>query len=210
MGKVIYDAAVQREFLAWVARYWFDRMRRIFPGLALRSSDSDELTYLRASMLATLAGAVAGYLPLMKSQSWAVENEWRLGHAQDPRNPHGLVRYRGSARIPFVALDIRGKDGLLPLVEVVVGPAYAREESTITVESFLRLHGYESVHVRVSQEQSAEPRIIKLLHGRTNSSSERNHCFGLSATSSVPSNFTTIRSRSRSYVAVDAPCSPSL
>jgi hypothetical protein len=169
MDKVIYDAAVQREFLTWVARYWFDRTRKIFPGLALRSKDLAELTYLRASMLGTLGGAVAGYLPLMKSQAWAAESEWRLGHAQDPNNPHGFVRYRGSSRIPFVPLDIRGDNGLLPLAEIVIGPAFAREESATAVEHFLRLHGYPTVNVRTSEEQSAGARVINLSDGRPTS-----------------------------------------
>jgi len=166
MGQVIYDAGVQREFLTWVARHWFERMRKMFPGLALRSTEPDELTYLRASMLGALAGAVAGYLPLMKSQSWAAESEWRLGHAQDPNNPHGLVKYRGSARIPFVALDIRGDDGLLPLAEIVIGPGFAREESAIAVQRFLHWHGCTTVNVRESREQSAGARIIRLSVGR--------------------------------------------
>ncbi len=161
VGKVIYEEAAQLEFLSWVVRYWFERMSKLFPGLALRSSDRSELTYLRASILATLAGAAGGYLPLMKSDDWALESEWRLGHGQDPKNPHGLVQYRGSTRIPYVPLDIRCENGLLPLSEVVVGPAFARAESIGAIRRFLRLAGYENVHIRLSEMRSASPRIIK-------------------------------------------------
>ena len=161
IGKVIYDDVTQLQFLSWVVHYWFERMAKLFPGLALRSSNLSELTYLRASILGTLAGATAGYLPLMKSDDWSLESEWRLGHAQDPKKPHGLVRYRGSARIPYVPLDVRSENGLLSLAEVVVGPGFAREESVVAVGRFLHIAGYENVQIKLSGTPSASPQIVK-------------------------------------------------
>ncbi len=166
MGKVIYDPILQREFLSWVVHHWFERMCSIFPGLAIRSGDHSELTYLRASILGALAGAVAGYLPLMKSEEWAQESEWRLGHSQDPNNPHGLVQYRGASRIPFVPLDIRDESSRLPLSEVVIGPGFAREESVAELRNFLRLAAYENVGVRLSEQKAASPRAIRVSAGR--------------------------------------------
>jgi len=85
-------------------------------------------------------------------QRWQEELEWRLlpmmgdGRQSDPQLNGGR---------PFVSLDLRDSNGLMPLREVVVGPGPAVEERMAAVVGWLREQGYDPASVLVRPGRSS-------------------------------------------------------
>jgi hypothetical protein len=64
-------------------------------------------------------------LPLFKNSSFKVEDEWRivsLGSESNPQNDSIFYRPRLDSLVPTKMVSIKGRDGKVPLTELILGP----------------------------------------------------------------------------------------
>jgi hypothetical protein len=79
-------------------------------------------------------------LPLFKDSSFEAENEWRIVRLGSEANPGGnpiFYRARMDSLVPTMAVDIKDKDGKVPLTGLVLGPG-SHPNATDAVSRYLR------------------------------------------------------------------------
>lgn len=92
----------------------------------------------------------------VKDPAFAEEKEWRLVAPVYPKTDAEAVALQfrdGPLGVtPFVSLNLRGEDGLVPVAEIVVGPGHNPDLRVQAIRMLLEGQGFEygRVQVRVS------------------------------------------------------------
>jgi hypothetical protein len=87
----------------------------------------------------------------LKADAFAEEQEWRVLFVR----PEGastdiLFRTAKGMLVPYIAWDLRGEDGRLPISAVTIGPTLHPQQAKASLERFLRLKDLEYIEVTAS------------------------------------------------------------
>ena len=87
----------------------------------------------------------------VKKLGYSCEGEYRIVFSHDPEEPKkALHRVRRSEILPYIEIDLRDENRLLPLKEIVLSPKTSTDNDYRGIRSFLDTSGYSSVALRSS------------------------------------------------------------
>lgn len=162
-GAVCYDADLSKALAAVWARMMMDAFAEHFLPHATAPAESDDEDRIEAAGQALYefdtehgrrAATACSYI---KDPAFAEEREWRVVHPWFQAESDSQIAFRAGplGPTPYVPLDLRGADGLVPISEVIVGPGDNAELRVTATQLLLAKHGYE--HGRVSVRVSDVP-----------------------------------------------------
>jgi hypothetical protein len=152
LHRVVYDEAnAERMAKVWaklMVQGW-DELRDKLLGSNLTEDDAGRYMYefhgrhMTASAKACL---------VLKDPSFSEEKEWRIILVVQPAavSAHGvsvLFRQGAIGLVPYISVDLRASNGLLPIKRVVIGPGADSDRRALAARMLLETAGYSSVEV---------------------------------------------------------------
>jgi hypothetical protein len=139
LGKCIYDPARQNELAKTLTDHLIAAAEKDGPNSKLPTNQSFHSTFYR------LEEHVLHWCALMKHRAFEAEDEWRAvsaPHLDSVTGPGASIRYRvgQSMLVPYIALPLRNRAGIVPIDTVITGPTPHPERASESVQRLVAGH----------------------------------------------------------------------